>query len=68
MTASVSVCNTCSFVQVLSDPDQRAIYDEINGFTLTSQNPFFNTTLERDQAFVDEFSCIGECLAVEGLD
>ncbi|GAQ89973.1 Molecular chaperone (DnaJ superfamily) [Klebsormidium nitens] len=53
----------CKFInevyEVLSDPDQRAIYDEINGFTLTSQNPFFNTTLERDQAFVDEFSCIG---------
>lgn len=46
--------------QVLSDPEQRMVYDEINGYALTSVNPFLNPRgQERDHAFVDEFTCIG---------
>ena len=46
-------------VQVLSDPVQRMVYDEIHGHALTATNPFFDESSPRDQAFVDEFSCIG---------
>ncbi|OAE18598.1 hypothetical protein AXG93_1923s1540 [Marchantia polymorpha subsp. ruderalis] len=57
-----SVNNFCSFVneiyEVLSDPEQRLIYDEINGYTLTAINPFRDSSAERDHAFVDEFTCI----------
>lgn len=53
----------CQFVnevyEVLSDPEMRALYDEINGYTVTGNNPFFDTSLERDHVFVDEFTCIG---------
>jgi hypothetical protein len=45
--------------QVLSDPAQRAVYDEINGYTATATNPFFDDNAPRDQVFVDEFTCIG---------
>lgn len=48
-------------VQVLSDPVQRRIYDEIHGYSLTSINPFLDDSSPRDHAFVDEFSCIGNC-------
>lgn len=46
-------------VQVLSDPVQRMVYDEIHGYSLTSINPFLNDTSPKDHVFVDEFSCIG---------
>ncbi|KAG0553693.1 hypothetical protein KC19_12G031600 [Ceratodon purpureus] len=53
----------CMFVneiyEVLSDPDQRTVYDEINGYSVTAANPFLSSEQERDHAFVDEFSCIG---------
>eukprot|EP00850_Spirogloea_muscicola_P009891 SM000056S18009 [mRNA] locus=s56:633813:641862:+ [translate_table: standard] len=53
----------CMFVnevyEVLSDPDMRMVYDEINGYNLTAVNPFVDTRHERNLAFVDEFSCIG---------
>ncbi|KAG0585150.1 hypothetical protein KC19_3G262100 [Ceratodon purpureus] len=54
----------CMFInevyEVLSDPEQRMVYDEINGYALTSVNPFLNPRgQERDHAFVDEFTCIG---------
>jgi hypothetical protein len=45
---------------VLSDPEQRMVYDEINGYALTSTNPFLNHAHERDHVFVDEFTCIGQ--------
>lgn len=51
-------------LQVLSDPEQRIVYDEINGFAPTSANPFLISHQERDHAFVDEFSCIGKSLAL----
>lgn len=47
-------------LQVLSDPIQRMIYDEIHGYALTAINPFFDDTAPKDHAFVDEFSCIGK--------
>eukprot|EP00850_Spirogloea_muscicola_P022025 SM000273S10235 [mRNA] locus=s273:90454:92963:+ [translate_table: standard] len=54
----------CMFVnevyEVLSDPEMRMVYDEINGYNLTAVNPFVDTRHERNLAFVDEFSCIGE--------
>lgn len=44
---------------MLSDPVQRMVYDEIHGYSLTAINPFLDDTAPKDQAFVDEFSCIG---------
>lgn len=53
----------CMFIneiyEVLSDPEQRMVYDEINGYALTSSNPFLNSAQECDHVFVDEFTCIG---------
>ena len=46
-------------VQVLSDPVQRMVYDEIHGYALTAVNPFLDGSSPKDHAFVDEFSCIG---------
>lgn len=52
----------CMFInevyEVLSDPEMRSVYDEINGFALIAQNPFA-VPATMDFAFVDEFSCIG---------
>ncbi|KAM0855391.1 hypothetical protein ACQ4PT_049801 [Festuca glaucescens] len=56
------VTNFCMFINevytVLTDPVQRAVYDEINGYTATATNPFLDDA-PRDCVFVDEFSCIG---------
>lgn len=46
-------------VQVLSDPVQRRVYDDIHGYSLTSINPFADDSSPKDHVFVDEFSCIG---------
>lgn len=46
-------------VQVLSDPVQRRVYDDIHGYSLTSINPFADESSPKDHVFVDEFSCIG---------
>lgn len=46
-------------MQVLSDPVQRMVYDEIHGYALTAINPFVDNTAPKDHTFVDEFSCIG---------
>ncbi|KZV28279.1 hypothetical protein F511_28257 [Dorcoceras hygrometricum] len=55
--------NFCMFInevyEVLSDPVQRMVYDEIHGYTLTAINPFFDDSSTKDHVFVDEFSCIG---------
>ncbi|KAM1078521.1 hypothetical protein TB2_025206 [Malus domestica] len=55
--------NFCMFInevyEVLSDPVQRMVYDEIHGYALTAINPFLNESAPKDHAFVDEFSCIG---------
>eukprot|EP01018_Ginkgo_biloba_P014971 Gb_36817 [translate_table: standard] len=55
--------NFCMFVnevyEVLSDPVQRIVYDEIHGYSLRTINPFLDDSKPRDHAFVDEFSCIG---------
>uniref|UniRef100_A0A0D9WIX7 J domain-containing protein n=2 Tax=Leersia perrieri TaxID=77586 RepID=A0A0D9WIX7_9ORYZ len=57
------VTNFCMFINevytVLSDPVQRAVYDEIHGYTATAINPFFDDSAPKDQVFVDEFTCIG---------
>jgi len=45
--------------QVLTDPIQRAVYDEIHGYAATATNPFLDDSAPRDHVFVDEFSCIG---------
>lgn len=45
--------------QVLADPIQRAVYDEIHGYAATATNPFLDDSAPRDHVFVDEFSCIG---------
>ncbi|KAJ7565974.1 hypothetical protein O6H91_02G083500 [Diphasiastrum complanatum] len=53
----------CVFVnevyEVLSDPEQRIVYDEINGYALTAKNPFLDDSRPLDHTFVDEFTCIG---------
>ncbi|XP_052179170.1 chaperone protein dnaJ C76, chloroplastic [Diospyros lotus] len=55
--------NFCMFINevyaVLSDPVQRRVYDEIQGYALTAINPFLDDSSPKDHAFVDEFSCIG---------
>ncbi|XP_023530003.1 chaperone protein dnaJ C76, chloroplastic-like [Cucurbita pepo subsp. pepo] len=55
--------NFCMFInevyEVLSDPVQRMVYDEIHGYALTAVNPFMDGSSTKDLAFVDEFSCIG---------
>lgn len=57
------VTNFCMFINevytVLSDPVQRAVYDEIHGYTATAINPFFDDSAPKDHVFVDEFTCIG---------
>ncbi|XP_006654690.1 chaperone protein dnaJ C76, chloroplastic-like [Oryza brachyantha] len=57
------VTNFCMFINevytVLSDPIQRAVYDEIHGYSATAINPFFDDSAPKDQVFVDEFTCIG---------
>lgn len=51
--------NVTIALQVLSDPIQRMVYDEIHGYALTAMNPFMDDSAPRDHVFVDEFSCIG---------
>ncbi|XP_071702706.1 uncharacterized protein [Rutidosis leptorrhynchoides] len=55
--------NFCMFIndvyEVLSDPAQRLVYDEIHGYAMTAINPFLDDTSPKDHVFVDEFSCIG---------
>lgn len=55
--------NFCMFVnevyEVLSDPAQRLVYDEIHGYAATAINPFLDESSPKDHVFVDEFSCIG---------
>ncbi|CAA3026609.1 3Fe-4S ferredoxin [Olea europaea subsp. europaea] len=55
--------NFCMFIndvyEVLSDPVQRMVYDEIHGYALTAINPFSDDSSPKDHVFVDEFSCIG---------
>ena len=51
--------NMSKWKQVLTDPIQRAVYDEIHGYAATATNPFLDDSTPRDHVFVDEFSCIG---------
>ena len=44
---------------MLSDPVQRAVYDEIHGYTATATNPFVDDSAVKNHVFVDEFTCIG---------
>ncbi|XP_010506112.1 PREDICTED: uncharacterized protein LOC104782785 isoform X1 [Camelina sativa] len=55
--------NFCIFIndiyEILSDPVQRMVYDEIHGYAVTATNPFLDDSSPRDHVFVDEFACIG---------
>jgi hypothetical protein len=57
--------NFCIFVnevyEVLSDPVQRMVNDEIHGYSLRIFNPFLDDSRPRDHVFVDEFSCKKLC-------
>lgn len=46
-------------LQILSDPVQRMVYDEIHGYAVTAINPFLDDSSPKDHVFVDEFACIG---------
>lgn len=45
--------------ETLMDPDSRAEYDVITGFSFAGINPFMDKSYPAEFAFVDEFSCIG---------
>ena len=45
--------------ETLMDPDLRAEYDVISGFSINGTNPFIDSSYPAEFAFVDEFSCIG---------
>jgi len=45
--------------ETLMDPDSRAEYDAISGFSVGGTNPFMDASFAAEFAFVDEFSCIG---------
>ncbi|KAF6266417.1 hypothetical protein COO60DRAFT_1474816 [Scenedesmus sp. NREL 46B-D3] len=45
--------------ETLMDPERRAMYDALAGFSAASINPFLDTSLPADQVFVDEYACIG---------
>eukprot|EP00879_Flechtneria_rotunda_P017836 GHRR01018695.1.p1 GENE.GHRR01018695.1~~GHRR01018695.1.p1 ORF type:complete len:276 (+),score=42.07 GHRR01018695.1:108-935(+) len=45
--------------ETLMDPERRATYDALAGFSANSINPFMDTSMPLDQVFVDELSCIG---------
>ncbi|KAL5707473.1 hypothetical protein ACHQM5_018372 [Ranunculus cassubicifolius] len=61
--------NFCMFIneiyEVLSDPVQRMVYDDIHGYSLTATNPFLDDSSTKDHAFVDEFSCIAFMISEE---
>lgn len=63
--------NFCMFInevyEILSDPVQRRVYDEIHGYTSTAINPFLSDSSPKDHVFVDEFSCIAQWIAYIGL-
>lgn len=50
-------CN--QIYETLMDPDSRAEYDAIAGFTIAAINPFMDASYALEFAFVDEFTCIG---------
>ncbi|KAG2486330.1 hypothetical protein HYH03_015034 [Edaphochlamys debaryana] len=45
--------------ETLTDPNRRALYDELAGFSAESVNPFLDDRYAADRVFVDEFTCIG---------
>lgn len=45
--------------QTLSDPDARAMYDAVAGFSVDAVNPFTDTSFPANEIFVDEVNCIG---------
>lgn len=40
--------------QTLSDPDARAMYDAVAGFSVDAVNPFTDTSFPATEVFVDE--------------
>lgn len=47
-------------MQTLSDPDARAMYDAIAGFSVDAVNPFADASYPADQVFVDEVRGLSE--------
>lgn len=62
-SSSVDTNEFCALLneiyRTLSEPESRAVYDAIAGFSADALNPFLDTSYPADQVFVDEVSCIG---------
>ena len=67
LEASVMFLISDTLLQTLMDPDRRATYDDIAGFSDVSTNPFLSSVQERDLVFVDEFTCIGLLVTLTDL-
>ena len=46
-------------LQTLMDPDKRAAYDALMGFTSGAMTPFNDRSYTPDKVFVSEYDCIG---------
>ena len=51
-------------VQTLMDPDKRAAYDALMGFTSGAMNPFNDKSYTPDKVFVSEYDCIGALISL----
>ena len=51
-------------VQTLMDPDKRAAYDALMGFTSGAINPFNDKSYTPDKVFVSEYDCIGALISL----
>lgn len=66
-TTSLSLCLTpflmhVGHTQTLSDPDVRAMYDAVAGFSVDAVNPFTDTSFPATEVFVDEV-CVCQAAA-----
>jgi hypothetical protein len=48
LSRSIIISVRCMWIQTLMDPDRRALYDDLAGFSDISINPFLSNAHERD--------------------